>query len=81
MLRGMWVNTSEFAGKDNDEIVSCRYSFLTFLCNFEFLLGLLYFPREVFDVMYEDLLYNINEKNSNVKVTTRTFPENLNFKF
>ena len=52
----MQVNTSEFAGKDNSEIVSCRYSFLTFLYNFEFLLGLLYFPREVFD-MYEDLLY------------------------
>ena len=30
--------------------------FLLFLYNFEFLLGLLYFPREVFD-MYEDLLY------------------------
>ena len=31
--------------------------FLLFLDNFEFLLGLLYFPREVFDIMYEDLLY------------------------
>ena len=31
--------------------------FLLFLYNFEFLLGLLYFPREVFDIMYEDLLY------------------------
>ena len=31
--------------------------FLIFLYNFEFLLGLLYFPREVFDIMYEDLLY------------------------
>ena len=31
--------------------------FLRFLYNFEFLLGLLYFPREVFDIMYEDLLY------------------------
>ena len=30
--------------------------FLLSLYNFEFLLGLLYFPREVFD-MYEDLLY------------------------
>ena len=28
--RGMWVNTSEFTGKDDNEIVSCRYSFLTF---------------------------------------------------
>ena len=32
--------------------------FLTFLHNFEFLLGLLYFPREVFEIMYEDLLYS-----------------------
>ena len=31
--------------------------FLLFLYNFEFLLGLLYVPREVFDIMYEDLLY------------------------
>ena len=31
--------------------------FLLFLYNFEILLGLLYFPREVFDSMYEDLLY------------------------
>ena len=31
--------------------------FLLFSYNFEFLLGLLYFPREVFDIMYEDLLY------------------------
>ena len=55
---GMQVNTSEFAGKDNSEIVSCRYSFLTFLYNFEFLLGLLYFLREVFHIMYkEDSLY------------------------
>ena len=28
--RGMWVNTSEFAGKDKIEIVTSRYSFLTF---------------------------------------------------
>ena len=40
----MWVTTSEFAGKDNNEIVSCRYSFV-------------YFPREVLDIVYEDLLY------------------------
>ena len=31
--------------------------FLLSLYNFEFLLGLFYFPREVFDIMYEDLLY------------------------
>ena len=31
--------------------------FLLFLGNFDVLLGLLYFPREVFDIMYEDLLY------------------------
>ena len=32
--------------------------FLLSLYNFEFLLGLLYFPREIFDIMYEDLLYS-----------------------
>ena len=32
--------------------------FLLFLYNFEILLGLLYFPREVFDSMYEDLLWS-----------------------
>ena len=31
--------------------------FSLFLYSFEFLLGLLYFPREVFDILYEDLLY------------------------
>ena len=31
--------------------------FLLSLYNFQFLLGLLYFPREVFDIMYEGLLY------------------------
>ena len=31
--------------------------FLLFSYNFEFLLGLLYYPREVFDIEYEDLLY------------------------
>ena len=30
--------------------------FLLFLYNFKFLFSLLYFPREVFDIMYEDLL-------------------------
>ena len=53
----MWVNISEFAGKDNYEIVSCRYYFLTFLYNFAFVLSFLYFPRQVFDTMYENLLY------------------------
>ena len=32
--------------------------FLLFLYNFQLLLGLLYFPREVFDIMYEDFLYS-----------------------
>ena len=32
--------------------------FLLFLYNFEILHGLLYFPGEVFDSMYEDLLYD-----------------------
>ena len=32
--RGMWVNRSEFAGKDNNEIVSCRYSFTFLYLNF-----------------------------------------------
>ena len=31
--------------------------FLLFLYNFEFLLGLLYFPREVFDIMYQDFSF------------------------
>ena len=53
----MWVNLSEFAGKGNNKIVSCRYSFITFLYNFEFVLCLLYFRREVFEIVYEDLLY------------------------
>ena len=30
---------------------------LTFSYNLEFLLGLLYFAREIFDIMYEGLLY------------------------
>ena len=35
------------------------YSFFTFsyTTNFEFFLRFLYFPREIFDIMYEDLLY------------------------
>ena len=31
--------------------------FLLFLDNFDILLGLLYFPREVFNIMYEDILH------------------------
>ena len=31
--------------------------FLLFLDNFDVLLGLLYFPREVFNIMYEDILH------------------------
>ena len=31
--------------------------FLLFLYNFEFVLDFLHFPREVFDIMYEDLLH------------------------
>ena len=45
----MWVNTSEFAGKNNNDI---RYFFLIFLYKFEFALSF-----EIFDSMYEDLLY------------------------
>ena len=33
--------------------------FLLLLYNFEFLLGFLYFSREIFDIMYEGLLYGI----------------------
>ena len=33
------------------------FLYVFFFYNFEFLLDLLYFPREVFDIMYEDLLY------------------------
>ena len=47
------VNTSEFAGKSSNEIVSCR---LLFLYYFEFALGFLYFPRGFFGI--EDLLYD-----------------------
>ena len=54
----MWINASEFASKDSNEVASYMYSFLTFfICNFEFLLGFFYFPEEVFDIMYEGLLY------------------------
>ena len=52
----MWVNNSEFVGEDNNEIDSCRYSFVTFLYNFEFVLVYLYFPRDFFEIIYEDLL-------------------------
>ena len=53
----MWINASGFTGKGNNEIASYMYSFLLFLYNFEFLLGPFYFPRVVFDIMYEDFLY------------------------
>ena len=43
--------------KTKSKLLLLGILFLLFLCNFEFLLGLLYFPREVFDIMYEDLLY------------------------
>ena len=54
----MWVNTSKFAGKDNNEIYLVGILFLIFLYNFEFVLGFLYFSREVFGIMYGDLLYS-----------------------
>ena len=47
----------KFASKDNNEIISCRYYFLTFLYNFEFVLGFLYLTGKVFDIMHENLSY------------------------
>ena len=44
----MWVSTSEFAGKGNNEIVSWRYSFPTFLYNFEFVLGFWHYVWRLF---------------------------------
>ena len=41
--RGMWVNTSEFAGKDNNETVSCRYYFLTLFMQLWIFLFLWYY--------------------------------------
>ena len=35
----MWVNTTEFPGKDNNEIVSFWYFFVIFLYNFKIALG------------------------------------------
>ena len=55
---GMWPNTSEFPSKDDSEIVFCTYSFPTFLCNFESVFVFSFLPREIFDIMYEDLLYS-----------------------
>ena len=53
----MRIDAFEFTAKDNNKIASCMYCFFTFFYNFEFLLGLLHFPREVFGIIYEDLLY------------------------
>ena len=36
--------------------------FLLFLYNFESVLGFLYFPREAFDITYEDLLVESKER-------------------
>ena len=47
--RSMWINATKL-------LLVCIL-FLLFSYNFEFLLDLLYFPREVFDIMYEDLLF------------------------
>ena len=55
--RGIWVNTSECAGKDNNEIVSWRYSFLTFFIPLLTFTWHLHFPEGVFDIRYEELLY------------------------
>ena len=54
--RSMWVNTSEFAGKDSTEIVSCRYSFLTFFIPLLICTWYLHFHGEVLDI-YEELFY------------------------
>ena len=54
-LCGIWVNTSRFAGKDNNKIVFRRCVLVTFLNNFQFLLGYLYFPGDFFDTMYGKL--------------------------
>ena len=43
--------------KTKSKLLLLGILFLLFLCNFEFLLGLLYFPREVFNLTYVDLLY------------------------
>ena len=57
----MWVNTS--AGKDNllekttTKFFLVGILFLLFLYNFEVKLDFMYFPKEVFDIIYEYLLY------------------------
>ena len=51
-----WLMHLIFLAKTTTKLLLVCILFLLFLYNFEFLLGLLYFPREVFD-MYEDLLY------------------------
>ena len=40
---GMWVNTSELARKDNNEIVFCRHYLVTFLYSFQYALVFLHF--------------------------------------
>ena len=52
----MWINASEFTGKDNNEIASCMYSFFSFFIQLWICTWSLHFPGEVFDIMYEDLL-------------------------
>ena len=71
----MWVNTSDIAGKDNTKLFLVGIFFLLFLYNFEFLLGLLYFPREVFYIMYEDLLDGYHS--SSFKFSGKVFPVTL----
>ena len=55
--RAMWVNTSEFAGKDNNESVSCRYYFLTFFIPLLICTWHLHFHGEILDIIYEELFY------------------------
>ena len=46
----------ELLAKTTTKLLLVCIPFLLFSYNFEFLLGRLYFPREVFDIMNEDLL-------------------------
>ena len=50
--RGMWVNTSQFTGKDNNEIVSCRYFFVTFFIQLWICTCFFVFPQGSFDLLY-----------------------------
>ena len=45
------------AGKDNNEIGSCRYSFLTFFIPLLICIWHLHFHGEVLDIIYEELFY------------------------